>query len=436
MKRKLVSLMLATLLGIGAVSGMAFAEDADVNEDGTVNNPEAVAVDENSLVFWSLFSGGDGTYMDKIIEEYNATSPTKPVQSIMLVWADYYTKLQTAVAAGKGPDLGISHASKLPELVDQGVVESLTPYLEELGVDLSESYAENSIESVTFDGEVYAIPFDTHPEILYYNKDILAEAGIELNEDGTLTIESADQFKEMLDQVQGVVGDGQSAIALPNTGDDPYRVWWATYYQMGGTPIISDDGSEVTIDRDTAIAAAEYIKSLFDDGYVAEGITDHQQFFTSGKSAFFFGGTWLVGACDNTEGLNFDCEMWPQLFDNNHCWADSHTLVLPVNPQRTEEETLAAVEFLVYASAEGGKTWAESGQIPANQTVLNSEAFTGLPHRNNYAGELEAAVLPSKTAGFYAMKAGMIESLDAYWLGEATAEEAIDMLIDELDSNI
>ena len=40
-------------------------DEADVNEDGTVNNPEAVKVDENKLVFWSLFAGGDGEYMDK-----------------------------------------------------------------------------------------------------------------------------------------------------------------------------------------------------------------------------------------------------------------------------------------------------------------------------------------------------------------------------------
>ncbi len=43
--------------------------------------------------------------MSKMIEDYNGTSPTKQVQSIMLVWADYYTKLQTAVAADKGPDI-------------------------------------------------------------------------------------------------------------------------------------------------------------------------------------------------------------------------------------------------------------------------------------------------------------------------------------------
>ena len=125
-------------------------------------------MDENKLVFWSLFSGGDGGFMDEIIADYNSKGPSREVQSIMLVWADYYTKLQTAVAAGKGPDIGVSHVSKLPELVDQGVVEPIDSYLEQMGFDMSSVYASNSIDSVTFDGQIYAIPLDTHAEILYY----------------------------------------------------------------------------------------------------------------------------------------------------------------------------------------------------------------------------------------------------------------------------
>ena len=161
---------------------------ADVNDDGTVNNPEAVAVDKDKLVFWSLFSGGDGEFMDKMISEYNESSPTKQVQSIMLVWADYYTKLQTAVAAGKGPDIGVSHASSLPELVEQGVVEPLDDYLDEQGVDLSTMYSETSMESVTFDGSIYAVHLDTHAEIMYFNKDILEQAGVALNDKVSLIL--------------------------------------------------------------------------------------------------------------------------------------------------------------------------------------------------------------------------------------------------------
>ena len=162
-------------------------------------------------------------------------------------------------------------------------------------------------------------------------------------------------------------------ISLTNNGDDPYRVWWATYFQMGGTPLVNEDGTEVTMDKDIAVKAAEFVKSLYDDGYVAEGIDDHQKFFRSGKAAFYIGGTWGTGALEQTDGLNFGAQPFPQLFDNDSCWADSHTLILPVNPDRTEEETKAAVEFMVAASKDGGATWAGSGQIPANKEVLDSQ---------------------------------------------------------------
>lgn len=419
-----------------ATSETASTTEADVNEDGTVNNPEAVKVDEGKLVFWSLFSGGDGSYMDSIISDYNNKKPTMGVKSIMLVWADYYTKLQTAVAAGKGPDIGVSHVSKLPELVDQGAVVPINDYLDQLGVDLSTMYSENSMKSVTFDGSIYAVPLDTHAEIMYFNKNILEKAGVTLNVNGQLDISSLDEFKAVLDKIKAVLPSDSSPLALPNAGDDPYRLWWATYFQMGGTDLVSTDGSKITLDVDKAVAAAEFVKSLYDDGYILEGIDDHQALFQSGKAGILFGGTWATGAFESTEGLNFGAQAFPKLFDNDSCWADSHTLIIPFNKSRTEEETLEAVKFIVAASSEGGATWAKSGQIPSNLKVLESQEYLSLPYRSDYKSALDKAIMPTQNSNFYAMKAGMIDSLNAYWSGQSDAKTAIDNLKSELESNL
>lgn len=408
----------------------------DVNEDGTVNNPENVKIDDGKLVFWSLFSGGDGTFMDQIISDYNGGSPKMGVQSIMLVWDDYYTKLQTAVAAGKGPDIGISHVSKLPELVNEGSVIALNDYLDQLGVDLSGLFSQNSLDSVTFDGDVYAVPLDTHAEIMYFNKDILTDAGVELNENGQLDIGSTDEFYAVLDKIKAVIPEGSSALSLTNSGDDPYRLWWASYYQMGGKALVSDDGTQVTMDKEIAVKAAEFVKSLYDKGYILEGIDDHQAFFQSGKAGLLFAGTWATGALESTENLKFGAQTFPQLFDNDACWADSHTLIIPFSKERTEDETLAAVEFALAASSDGGATWAKSGQIPANLKVLESDDYLKLPYRSDYKSALDKAVMPTKNPNFYGMKAGMIDSLNAYWTGQTDAQGAIDNLYGELEANL
>ena len=108
--------------------------------------------------------------------------------------------------------------------------------------------------------------------------------------------------------------------------------------------------------------------------------------------------------------MNFNVQSFPQLFDEDHCWADSHTFILPVNGDRDEDETKAAVEFMVAACKDGGLTWAGSGQIPANTEVTGNEEYAALPYRSNYQDEVEKAVLPAKNPHFYAMKDGMIQS--------------------------
>ena len=99
-----------------------------------------------------------------------------------------------------------------------------------------------------------------------------------------------------------------------------------------------------------------------------------------------------------------------------------------------EDETKAAVEFMVAACKDGGLTWAGSGQIPANTEVTGNEEYAALPYRSNYQDEVEKAVLPAKNPHFYAMKDGMIQSLDTIWTGTNDAATGIDALVDELSS--
>jgi len=407
-----------------------------LNDDGTVNNPENVPVDPNKLVFWSLFSGGDGAWMDKIISAYNGTSPTKQVQSVMLVWADYYTKLTTAVAAGKGPDIGISHVSMLPQLVAQGVIQPVDAYAANAGIDWN-NYPANTLAAITFNGQHYAIPLDTHAEIMYSNADMLAKAGVTADANGQLTINSVADFKAILDKLKPVVGDGNTALSLPQSGDDPYRVWWATYFQMGGTGIISDDGQTVTLDKATAVKAADFVKSLYDDGYVQPGIPDHQKMFQDGKAGLVFAGTWATGVFQATDGLNFTPQPFPSLYGTNQAqWADGHNFVLPTNKNRSDADSQAAVNFAAYASSTGGLTWAGSGQIPINSTVNTSSDYQNMPFRASYMKAKDSAVFPPQSEYFGALKATMIQNLDTIWSGQVDSTTAINNMVDQMTSDL
>jgi multiple sugar transport system substrate-binding protein len=419
----------------GGSGSSGTAAEVSVNEDGTVNNPEDVVVDPNKLVFWSLFSGGDGAWMDRIVGNYNATGPSKQVQSVMLVWADYYTKFGTAVAARRGPDIGVSHISRLPELVEQGMVIAVDDYAAKAGVNWND-FAPSMVEGITFNGKKYAIPLDTHAEIMYVSTDKLKAAGVATN-NGQIEVSDVDQFRAILAKIKPTLESGESVIALTQNGDDPYRIWWATYFQMGGTPLVNADGTQVTFDRNIATRAVDFVKSLYTDGYILPGIEDHGRFFQQGRAAIMWGGTWNTGFLGETAGLNFAAQPFPRLYGTNDaCWADAHVYTIPVKRSRSEADTQAAVNFTHWAVTQGGATWAESGQIPSNIPVQSSPAFTALPYRASYARAASTAVLPSKNVHFGAFKDSMIRNLDLVWVNQATPAAAVQNIYDEIAAAI
>ncbi|MGM0500745.1 MAG: ABC transporter substrate-binding protein, partial [Bacillota bacterium] len=177
MSKKFLVLALITIL-VGFTSG-AMAE--------------VVTVD-----YWNLFGGGDAEFMDEIVEEFNAAHENIEVDVTRLEWEEYYTKLKTATASGNGPDIAISHVTRVKELADEGLIVALNELGENAGIDWSE-YNSNILSGSEIDGEIYAVPLDTHPLVFYYNKEYLAEADL-LAEDGTPKMEGS--FMEFMEKLK------------------------------------------------------------------------------------------------------------------------------------------------------------------------------------------------------------------------------------------
>ena len=108
------------------------------------------------------------------------------IDATTLEWGvPFYTKVQTSVAVGEAPDVMTYHASRIPLALEQGVLDEITPAdWEAMGFG-QDDFAAQIWDGVTGpDGKTYGVPLDTHPIVLYYNKDVLGEAGL-LTEDGT-----------------------------------------------------------------------------------------------------------------------------------------------------------------------------------------------------------------------------------------------------------
>lgn len=401
MKKKLLVLALILILVGFTSSAMA----------------EVVTVD-----YWNLFGGGDAEFMDEIVAEFNAAHENIEVDVTRLEWEEYYTKLKTATASGNGPDIAISHVTRVKELADEGLIISLDQLGENAGIDWNE-YNSNILEGAEIDGQIYGVPLDTHPLVLYYNKEFLREADL-LAEDGTPKMDGT--FMEFLGKLKS---DSSAKYPMTNwtklTAEGHYRVWWSLYNQLGGSPVITE--KELTIDKEKAVEAIKYMQDLYEKEYspLHSEYMENVNLFRNKEAATLLTGVWITGTLEATEGLDFGVMPMPQIFDNRSSWGDSHTLVLPYARSVDQEKREAALTFAKWAT-DNGELWAKAGHIPSKETVKEKEEFQNMPYRMDYVKAADYVTFDSAGSYTWSIRTEITTALSKVWNKQITAEEAVE----------
>ncbi|MFC1563854.1 extracellular solute-binding protein [candidate division KSB1 bacterium] len=119
---------------------------------------------------------------EKILAEFTTQNPGVEVE-IESIPNNYKEKILTSFAAGTAPDVFVLDSPIIPALLNKDVLLDLNPYVDELNVDLEE-YFPNVLRIFRKGEKLYAFPKDYTPLMVYYNKRLFDEAGIEYPKDG------------------------------------------------------------------------------------------------------------------------------------------------------------------------------------------------------------------------------------------------------------
>jgi multiple sugar transport system substrate-binding protein len=347
--------------------------------------------DRQTVTFWHLFGGGDGERLSGILADIDAEHPDSDVRELILQWGPpFYTKLALAGVGGSPPDVAVVHATRLPSFAPAGLLEELTPeLLAPHGLE-AERFLEKPWKSGQSGGRQYAIPFDTHPFVLYYNTDLCEKAGL-LGGDGKL--KPLDGETALLDACEAVKEEtGVSGLVFETRGVTPWRVFLTLYSQLGGPPIIEEGGVRIGMDDETAIRALEWMAQPHARGVAAPDV-DYQgsvAFFSNQSAAFALNGEWEVTTYQALD-LPFGMRTVPTIFDRPANQADSHTFVIPRDPDRPPERLDAALAF-ISRLVRKGLDWAEGGHVPAFREVFESEEYRKLSPQSDYAAAVENLV--------------------------------------------
>ncbi len=380
--------------GLGVAAGLSLAGGLSGCGGPLAAGLAGAELAPGTVTYWNLFGGGDGARMQMMLDNYRASPGASPLEAATFTWGNpYYTKVSLATLGDAPPDVAVAHLTRSTNLATADLLTEISDDLLRLMGVQAGDFNQKTWQAQQVDGKNYAIPFDLHPFVLYYNREVCEKAGL-LDSDGELTtIRGTDQWEAALTAAQEATGAYGASVATIGDPATSWR-WFQTLYSQheGATPWLADGGRRLSFDREITLETLAYIRSLTERGLMPES-TDYDGAGTlmyTGQSAFFLQGEWEITTAADVEGLEFGMVPVPTLFDVPAGQADSHTFILP-KFERTDaqlEQTMGFIRSMLDQSL----AWAEGGHIPAYLPVLESQEYRDLKPQSNYASAADDAV--------------------------------------------
>lgn len=201
----------------------------------------------------------------------------------------YSDKVNASVMSGDLPDVITVDGPDISAYAANGIIQPLSELTEEeKGV-----YLDSIIEQGTVGGELYALGAMESSVGLYYNKDILAEAGIDVPKAGNPWTLS--EFKGILEKLKPVMKEkGGYPLDMTFPTGEASIYYYAPFIWSNGGDLVSTDGLKVDgiFNSEKNTETMLYFKSLVDNEYMSR--TPIEKLFESGRAAFKFDGAWEV----------------------------------------------------------------------------------------------------------------------------------------------
>ena len=239
------------------------------------------------LEFWAM--GAEGELVLPLIADFEKQHPEIDVRVQQIPWNAAHEKLLTAFAGDATPDICQLGNTWIPEFTALGALEELDPWIQKSDQLKGDDFFPGVWQTNLVDEKVQGIPWYVDTRLLFYRKDILAQAGF------TDPPQTWNQWLVALRSIQAQAAPGQHAILLPtNEFEQPLILGLQTDAAM-----LRDAGRFGSFSAPEFRKSASFYLQLFEEG-LAPNVTNTQisnlwQEFEKGSFAMYISGPWNVG---------------------------------------------------------------------------------------------------------------------------------------------
>jgi len=377
------------------------------------------------VVFWAGIE--EQKAEQKNIDAFMKLNPQISV-SLESIPDNYLEKLVTAFSAGKPPDVLLLDSVIIPKFLEAGVLLDMRKYLEENPQFDEDAYFSEVFNIAVRDGNIYALPKDFTPMVVYYNKKIFDDAGVPYPKSGW----TWDEFLATAKALTKVTGNPQTDrygfLVAPYAYQNIFWLW-----QNGGD-ILSPDGTRASgyLDSKESVEAVRFYTDLVLKHKVAPDPTTRLalggEIFQTGKVAMVISGHWWIPSLKASKTKEFSLDTigvvgLPRRKARVTTIYESGWAVAKQTKHPDE-----AVKLALYLSqADAQRVRAEIGlAIPAVKQVA-SEVAQSFPLEKVFLEEIAYARQPwgTKIPEWSVVEDLFQEGVERIILGYATAEESM-----------
>ena len=284
---------LAAGIGLTVVIAGCSSGSGGADQAGGYTPPDKNLTAEITYAFW------DATQQDAIeanIAGFNEEYPNITVNLDVTPWEGYWTKVQTQATSNTLPDLFWLNGPNFQLYASNDKIEPITSQVDAGLIDPA-NYPESLVDLYNLDGTQYGVPKDFDTIGLWFNTQIFEEAGVDVP---TADWKWADLTAAAQEISDSLSDEGIYGVA---GGMDGQTTYYNTIFQAGGE-VVSDDGTTSGYDSDADRAGLAFWTDLIASGASPSmaQLTDApaDQWFTSGKLAMFYGGSWARSAISDS----------------------------------------------------------------------------------------------------------------------------------------
>jgi sn-glycerol 3-phosphate transport system substrate-binding protein len=223
----------------------------------------SVAQDEEIVIDF-YFPSATANDAEGIFQGYaDLFQEANPNITINNVFSGSYTDTRQTVlteiqGGGAGPDVAVMLATDLYSFAEEGYIIPVQSFIDNMenGEDyINDFFPALLANSVDEDGNVWSIPFQRSTPILYYNADLLTEAGYD---------SPPTNNAELVEIAQALTTEDRDGIQIPVAGGFP--IWMYQSFAIAyGQNIVNDDPTQVIFNSPEAVEAVEFLRSIGTD---------------------------------------------------------------------------------------------------------------------------------------------------------------------------